>query len=843
MSRPTSRPRQDRRSTWRPSRVSLRNVDQIVRTRTWRPNEQSIVQSIERSITRSEDAINALQSEVHKFKKETTDDWRKKAVVVGRRAAYPFKRSTLEDLSDDVHDFQDNLSIALQALQLKEHQNTQSDIEEVNKIVKDIQARSGRADLRQWLKAPDATVNFNVAVAKRHKSTGLWLVQGPAYTKWLRQGNSFVWLYGFAGCGKSVLCSTAIQHAFRRRQSSVDTAVAFFFFDFRDESKQDASAMLRALLLQLCGQVAGLEAELSRLKESNNHGIPPVSVLLEYLRQAVVRARHTCILLDALDESPIDISRAEVLSVIDTIQQWQVPGLHLLVTSRDVPDIRDHLQIPASQQTAEHISLKNDDVQQDISRFVAFQVDHDRQLQRWGDHREKIKDHLTQQAGGVFRWVECQLRSLCKYPCIVSHLKKWLSALPPSLDATYERMLCSIELRKEAQKILSLLCYASRPLSIDEIAEAFAVDIDELEYYDPESKFRGGPDDVLRICPGLVAINLRNDGIQEVRIEHFSVQEYLLSDRIRSGRAAYFALSGPSQHGRISKTCLLYLQVHDFLHQTLTSDLLRQYAFARYAAEFWYHHYRQADGQFAQQLMEMVGTLLTTRSIKERWVRLHKPDRPWDLYVDYDRFVEDPPSEIYYASLLGLYEVLGFMLSTSPVDVNAQRGEYGNALQAASFRGHENVVQLLLDQGADVNAQGGRYGNALQAASNGGHEKVVQLLLDQGADVNTQGGRYGTALQAASNGGHEKVVQLLLDQGADVNTQGGEYGNALQAASIGGHEKVVQLLLDQGADVNAQGGGYGGGYGNALQAASNGGHEKVVQLLLDQGADVNTQGG
>jgi hypothetical protein len=43
-----------------------------------------------------------------------------------------------------------------------------------------------------------------------------------------------------------------------------------------------------ALLLQLCGQVAGLEAELSRLKESNNHGIPPVSVLLEYLRQATL---------------------------------------------------------------------------------------------------------------------------------------------------------------------------------------------------------------------------------------------------------------------------------------------------------------------------------------------------------------------------------------------------------------------------------------------------------------------------------------------------------------------------------------------------------------------------
>jgi len=35
----------------------------------------------------------------------------------------------------------------------------------------------------------------------------------------------------------------------------------------------------------------------------------------------------------------------------------------------------------------------------------------------------------------------------------------------------------------------------------------------------------------------------------------------------------------------------------------------------------------------------------------------------------------------------------------------------------------------------DVNAQDGYYGNALQAASLGGHEKIVQLLLEKGADI------------------------------------------------------------------------------------------------------------
>lgn len=44
------------------------------------------------------------------------------------------------------------------------------------------------------------------------------------------------------------------------------------------------------------------------------------------------------------------------------------------------------------------------------------------------------------------------------------------------------------------------------------------------------------------------------------------------------------------------------------------------------------------------------------------------------------------------------------------------------------------VQIVLLENGADVNAQGGVYGNAMQAASSRGHEAIIALLLENGAN-------------------------------------------------------------------------------------------------------------
>ena len=54
--------------------------------------------------------------------------------------------------------------------------------------------------------------------------------------------------------------------------------------------------------------------------------------------------------------------------------------------------------------------------------------------------------------------------------------------------------------------------------------------------------------------------------------------------------------------------------------------------------------------------------------------------------------------------------------------------------------GNVGAIQLLLDEGANVNTQGGGYGNALQAATYKGNLAAMQLLLnDQGVDVGAKG--------------------------------------------------------------------------------------------------------
>jgi hypothetical protein len=448
-----------------------------------------------------------------------------------------------------------------------------------------------------------------------------------------------------------------------------------------------------------------------------------------------------------------------------------------------------------------------------------------------------------------FRWAVCQLDALGK--CVNRKmLQEALAGLPPNLDQTYDRILVAIDedYSQYALRILQWLTFSARPLLIDEVAEVVAIDAKRDPAFDRDEVLED-PLEVLNICSSLITITVNDNyrvgesSRQFVALAHYSVKEYLVSDRIWMGKAARYGMRDDICHDTLASSCLSYLL--QFQQLELKPDFLESFKLARYSAMFWTRHAEKRDKITKETNETAIRLCCKKEPAYANWVRLWDPDKPWSK-PDLQKGLEKIADPLYYAALLGLREVVELLLDKG-ADVNAQGGEYGNALQAASARGHEAasvrvheaVMKLLLDKDADVNVQGGQYGNALYTASARGHKAVVKLLLDKGAEVNAQGGRYGNALQAASARGHEAVMKLLLDKGADVNAQGGEYDNALQAASARGHKTVGKLLLDKGADVNAQ----GGRYGNALHAASAGGHQAMVKMLLDKGADVNAQGG
>ena len=453
---------------------------------------------------------------------------------------------------------------------------------------------------------------------------------------------------------------------------------------------------------------------------------------------------------------------------------------------------------------------------------------------------------------GRFRYVECHFDAFKRCPRTGNHLDKCLRSLPHNLDETYERILCSIDENyvHDARRILTLLCFSNRPLTVAELADAYAVDIDKLHLRLEDRNLDN--DSIREICQGLVEISAEEGEMAKeradpiARIPHFSVQDYLESDRIGQHKALSFSLNSESGHALLSQVCLIYLLQMKSC-KSKQDEAMIEFPLAQYAAESWFRHYEKAAGVRSRIDPLVLELFLDSTGSFKSWISLCDVDKQPGSTVQIQPTSDGMATPVYLASFLGLHWLLETLLAddreengTTKSLVNERSGFFGNALQAASFNGHKNVVQTLLDKGAHVNSQGGHFGNALQAASYNGHESVVQLLLNNGIDINIPGGEFGSALLGASYNGHMAVVQMLLNQGADRNTQLSVLGNSLQVASWRGHADLVQILLENGvASVNAS----GGKYGSAVQAASYNGHRTVVRILLDAGADINTQSG
>jgi ankyrin repeat protein len=168
-------------------------------------------------------------------------------------------------------------------------------------------------------------------------------------------------------------------------------------------------------------------------------------------------------------------------------------------------------------------------------------------------------------------------------------------------------------------------------------------------------------------------------------------------------------------------------------------------------------------------------------------------------------------------------------------DTNQINSEGNSLLIIASMNGSNDMVELLLQNGASIDYRSTNFGmSALYIASQQNHISVVTLLLDHKADINAPSKGGFNSLYIASQHGHHHIVNLLLERNADINTQSDNGSTPLIIASQKGHYKIVDLLLSKGSSVNHK-----DTHGStALHIAIQQGHLKIVELLLSRGADI-----
>lgn len=325
-------------------------------------------------------------------------------------------------------------------------------------------------------------------------------------------------------------------------------------------------------------------------------------------------------------------------------------------------------------------------------------------------------------------------------------MRQALKELPKTLDETYERILCSIHEQHSEQvySILQWLAFSERPLLLEEAAEAAIMKSGSCSLDLDDRLFKS--EGVLQLCSSLVTVtyvfvddygdvddygNEYEDDVdkckdeygdddksefvpvegkrqrKQVRFAHFSVKEYIVSERLRNSHASKFWVSGITSHINISNFCLSYLLLLG-QYDSLSEDILAGYPLHEYSARYWYTHVKIIEND-ALNTTETMSLLLRLLDPSEEfafinWLRIYDPD----VYFGEKNLGKEfyqVASPLYYAALVGLLEATKILLQNQ-AEVNAQGGEFGNALQAASLNGHEGIGRLLIEKGGGYQRAG-----------------------------------------------------------------------------------------------------------------------------------------
>jgi NACHT domain len=258
-----------------------------------------------------------------------------------------------------------------------------------------------RKNLHRWLSAPDPSLNYNEAHRKRQPATSTWFVESKQFADWKTNPDSFLWLHGIPGCGKTILTSTIIENIVQHCHFGHNLAVVYFYFDFNDIEKRRHEKMICSLIVQLSVQSTSTSRALESLFSScmNGERQPTTSALLETLRQMVQAFDEAFVIIDALDECE---ERQELLEDIEIFAKWKTERLHILATSRREKDIEERIEYLIHDEG--RVCIQNTLVNDDIRAYTHERLQTDWDLRRWRNKPEvqqEIEKTLMNKADGM----------------------------------------------------------------------------------------------------------------------------------------------------------------------------------------------------------------------------------------------------------------------------------------------------------------------------------------------------------------------------------------------------------------------------------------------------------
>lgn len=281
-------------------------------------------------------------------------------------------------------------------------------------------------ELLDWISPIKYENTHNKTTKTPLSGTGLWLIDHASYTTWKSSRiSSTLWLHGFMGSGKSCLAHTVIEDLQERVRASEDELFAYFYCDGTDskgsEEIASSASILRALLKQISHSRERDESVKSILEDmheqkkhkadlSEEHAFHIIETLMKKFTIMVI-------LLDGLDECPIDVQR-NLLRRFRQIFQTSGVIVKFFISSRHTLLIEQQLLLDFR---TRQINIA-DNNRADISRLVREKVTQAASDPTLGLQHLYVKgvytqtraviEKLEENASGMFRWIQLSLAYL-----------------------------------------------------------------------------------------------------------------------------------------------------------------------------------------------------------------------------------------------------------------------------------------------------------------------------------------------------------------------------------------------------------------------------------------------